>query len=259
MKFLTTSAIAALCLLRLASAEEYLRAAAPITALVPNERNLFVRQDGECPEATATPCADGNGCCPRGAACTYSGTRPVCAIPCGDGPRCPGGGCCQEGYVCGITDDYCHKTAAGGGIGGGGGSSSDDDDDLDLDLDDDDDDDDDDIPNVSADPTSDDDFFDDLPTPTKDPALDDLSSSSIETAAHGPTYGADIDLIPDGDLGLSDDDDSSDGPFSGDLDLGSSDSDEDSDEDDEGDGASLLGPSYLGALLAASLMGVFLL
>ncbi|KAL1977201.1 hypothetical protein VTN31DRAFT_60 [Thermomyces dupontii] len=263
MKLLTTSAVAALYLLRLASAEEYLLAAAPITALVPNERNLFVRQDGICPEATLTPCDDGLGCCPRGAACSYSGTRPVCDIACGAGPKCPGGGCCQVGYKCGITNDLCTPLPTPTGGSSGGSSSDDDDDDFDLDLDDDDDDPT--IPpTVSADPTGssddDDDDFPNLLSPTASSGLNDLGT--LSSAGHGPT--GDAGLIPDDHLpGISSDDDDS----SGNLDVGGlsgfGGSDDDDDDDDDGDGdsdsASLLGPSSLLALLATSLMGVLLL
>ena len=56
-----------------------------------------------CP-ASATTCADQQGCCPTGAACTstvYGGQNyPVCDIPCVAGAQTCGAGCCEAGYTC---------------------------------------------------------------------------------------------------------------------------------------------------------------
>ncbi|KAL2217367.1 hypothetical protein M432DRAFT_433839 [Thermoascus aurantiacus ATCC 26904] len=75
-------------------------AAAPVSKILGAEGDLFPRQDLSCPEITQTVCPDGNGCCPRGAACTYSSGLAVCDVPCGAGPRCAYGGCCEVGYMC---------------------------------------------------------------------------------------------------------------------------------------------------------------
>lgn len=79
---------------RLASAVEYRGRAAPLVTA-----NLAVRQGMACAAATYTPCPDGNGCCPSGAACAYTTGRPICEAPC-NGASCPGGGCCDIGYAC---------------------------------------------------------------------------------------------------------------------------------------------------------------
>lgn len=80
---------------------------APVTALA-NYEGLNPRQlGGACPASTQTSCADHLGCCPIGAACTYSMDIPVCDESCNGGPNCPNGGCCQAGYICGTTNDFC--------------------------------------------------------------------------------------------------------------------------------------------------------
>lgn len=86
----------------LASAAEYLRPAAPLVTGILNARQIL-----QCP-AMQTACADGTGCCPDGAACTYVGGQPRCAIGCGGGPTCANGGCCQAGYACDANDQLCH-------------------------------------------------------------------------------------------------------------------------------------------------------
>ncbi|KUL89959.1 hypothetical protein ZTR_02978 [Talaromyces verruculosus] len=90
---------------------EQMRAFAPVTALARWEgfdrRGLF----GECPAATQSLCPDHLGCCPKGAACTYSRDIPVCDESCNGGPSCPRGGCCQVGYVCGTTNNFCTPAA----------------------------------------------------------------------------------------------------------------------------------------------------
>jgi hypothetical protein len=84
---------------------------APVTALAGLE-GLNARQlSGACPASTQTACPDGIGCCPRGAACTYSRDVPVCDESCNGGPNCPNGGCCQVGYVCGTTNNFCSPAA----------------------------------------------------------------------------------------------------------------------------------------------------
>lgn len=91
----------------LANALEFLRPAAPqITA------NLAIRQAGQC-EPMHTACADGTGCCPSGAACTFIFGQPRCAMACNGGPKCPGGGCCEIGYACDLTTDLCHPIETG--------------------------------------------------------------------------------------------------------------------------------------------------
>ncbi|KAL2012390.1 hypothetical protein VTN00DRAFT_5108 [Thermoascus crustaceus] len=75
-------------------------AAAPVSKIIGGGADLFPRQDLSCPEATQTVCPDGNGCCERGAACAYSSGFAVCEKPCGLGPRCSYGGCCDVGYMC---------------------------------------------------------------------------------------------------------------------------------------------------------------
>ncbi|OKL60824.1 hypothetical protein UA08_03409 [Talaromyces atroroseus] len=98
-----------LTLSRVTLAESIL-AFAPVTALAGldglNARHLA----GACPASTQTACADGLGCCPIGAACTYSRDVPVCDESCNGGPSCPNGGCCQSGYVCGTTNNLCSPT-----------------------------------------------------------------------------------------------------------------------------------------------------
>jgi hypothetical protein len=84
---------------------------APVTALARWE-GLDRRQVvGDCPAASQTLCPDHIGCCPRGAACTYSRDIPVCDESCNGGPNCPRGGCCQIGYVCGTTNNFCTPAA----------------------------------------------------------------------------------------------------------------------------------------------------
>ncbi|CRG90760.1 hypothetical protein PISL3812_07805 [Talaromyces islandicus] len=86
---------------------------APITALS-GQYALEARHiGGSCPAASQTSCADGLGCCPSGAACTYSGQLPVCDELCGSGPKCSNGGCCQAGYFCGVTNDFCTPSPTG--------------------------------------------------------------------------------------------------------------------------------------------------
>ncbi|KAH8689536.1 hypothetical protein BGW36DRAFT_365307 [Talaromyces proteolyticus] len=80
---------------------------APITALAVQDTLNARKLGGLCPASSQTACPDGIGCCPRGAACTYSSQLPVCDELCGAGPKCINGGCCQVGYVCGLTNDFC--------------------------------------------------------------------------------------------------------------------------------------------------------
>jgi hypothetical protein len=86
---------------------EQMLAIAPVTALARwdglSPRQLF----GRCPASTQTLCPDHVGCCPRGAACTFSRDIPVCNESCSGGPSCPRGGCCQVGYVCGTVNNLC--------------------------------------------------------------------------------------------------------------------------------------------------------
>ncbi|QKX59376.1 uncharacterized protein TRUGW13939_06510 [Talaromyces rugulosus] len=86
---------------------------APITALS-GQYALEARHiGGACPAASQTSCSDGIGCCPSGAACTYSGELPVCDELCGAGPKCSNGGCCQAGYFCGVTNNFCTPSPTG--------------------------------------------------------------------------------------------------------------------------------------------------
>lgn len=80
---------------------------APVTALASLEGLNARHLAGACPAFTQTACGDGLGCCPIGAACTYSRDVPVCDESCNGGPNCPNGGCCQAGYVCGSTNNFC--------------------------------------------------------------------------------------------------------------------------------------------------------
>ncbi|EED21991.1 hypothetical protein TSTA_092330 [Talaromyces stipitatus ATCC 10500] len=86
---------------------EQMLAFAPVTALARWDglapRQLF----GDCPASTQTLCPDKLGCCPKGVACTYSRSIPVCEESCKGGPTCPQGGCCQVGYICGTTNNFC--------------------------------------------------------------------------------------------------------------------------------------------------------
>lgn len=88
-------------------------AIAPVTALSPQYALQARHIGGACPAASQTSCADGLGCCPNGAACTYSGELPVCDELCGAGPKCPNGGCCQAGYFCGKTNNFCTPSPTG--------------------------------------------------------------------------------------------------------------------------------------------------
>lgn len=90
---------------------EQMRAFAPVTALARWEGLERRQMFGHCPEATHTLCPDQVGCCPNGAACTYSRDNAVCDGSCNGGPICHGGGCCQIGYVCGTTNNLCTPVA----------------------------------------------------------------------------------------------------------------------------------------------------
>lgn len=90
---------------------EQMLAVAPVTALAAGEGFDRRRQFGDCPAATQTLCPDKLGCCPSGAACTYSRGIAVCEETCNGGPTCTRGGCCQIGYVCGTTNNFCTPAA----------------------------------------------------------------------------------------------------------------------------------------------------
>lgn len=91
----------------LAVQAEQMLAIAPVTTLARREDSGKRPQFGHCPAATQTLCPDHVGCCPNGAACTQSRGIPVCDESCKGGPSCPQGGCCQVGYVCGTTNNFC--------------------------------------------------------------------------------------------------------------------------------------------------------
>lgn len=97
----------ALSIFVLAVQAEQMLAIAPVTALARREGSGKRPQFGHCPAATQTLCPDHVGCCPSGAACTHSRGIPVCDESCKGGPSCPLGGCCQIGYVCGTSNNFC--------------------------------------------------------------------------------------------------------------------------------------------------------
>lgn len=103
--------ICAISIFALTIQAEQMFAVAPMTAL--SRRDGFGKrpQFGHCPAATQTLCPDHIGCCPNGAACTQSRGIPVCDEACNGGPSCPLGGCCQIGYVCGTTNNFCTPAA----------------------------------------------------------------------------------------------------------------------------------------------------
>jgi len=71
--------------------------------------------------AGRTACADGDGCCPIGAACTRSMGVGLCATNCNGGPTCVYGavtGCCALGRFCNPTGTLCLATNPAGGGGG---------------------------------------------------------------------------------------------------------------------------------------------
>ena len=69
-----------------------------------DEFGLVERQDMECPAATETLCADGNGCCSSGAACYSSNGIGLCSQFCGNAAvTCTisnVGACCDAGQSC---------------------------------------------------------------------------------------------------------------------------------------------------------------
>lgn len=68
--------------------------------------------------AGRTACADGDGCCPIGAACTRSLGVGLCATKCNGGPTCVYGavtGCCALGRFCDPTGTLCLATDPGTG------------------------------------------------------------------------------------------------------------------------------------------------
>src|SRR5947207_4083688 len=74
----------------------------------PSDGNLEIRQLS-CP-AGNTACADGDGCCPVGAACTRSKGQGLCATGCDGGPTCTNGpvkACCPLGLYCNPTGTLC--------------------------------------------------------------------------------------------------------------------------------------------------------
>lgn len=92
----------------LINATEHLRVAR--ITLGPRNGDLNVRQADQCVVATATPCADGNGCCPSGRPCTVIQQVPACGGGCGFGlPICPDGFCCELGQQCSLSlgNYYC--------------------------------------------------------------------------------------------------------------------------------------------------------
>ncbi|BCS29497.1 uncharacterized protein APUU_71067S [Aspergillus puulaauensis] len=89
---------------------------------------VFRRQDYICPTGENTVCADGFGCCERGAPCTTIRGEAACdtgecnGLPCGHAGLCCDATCtssrgtaiCVHGSESTTTDDYAHSTVSTG-------------------------------------------------------------------------------------------------------------------------------------------------